>query len=78
MELNRRDFLKGTLAAGALAATGTALAACSPSSGGAEGGVAASSSDGAAGVLTADNYREMKWSFEIPPAPVADSDIGET
>ena len=78
MELNRRDFLKGTLAAGALAATGTALAACSPSSGGAEGGVAASSSDGAAGVLTADNYREMKWSFEIPPEPVADSDIVET
>ena len=78
MELNRRDFLKGTLAAGALAATGTALAACSPSSSGAEGGVAASSSDGAAGVLTADNYREMKWSFEIPPEPVADSDIVET
>lgn len=80
MELNRRDFLKGALATGALAATGSALAACSPSGGAAsEGGAAsAGSAAGASDVLTADSYQQMKWSFEIPPEPVADADIAET
>lgn len=83
MELNRRDFLKGALATGALAATGSALAGCAPS-GGSTGGfdakaTAAEGSSSASGnVLTADNYQDMKWSFEIPPEPVADSDIAET
>lgn len=81
MELNRRDFLKGALATGALAATGSALAACSPSGGAASEGSAASAgsaSSASSDVLTADGYQQMKWSFEIPPEPVADSDIAET
>ena len=78
MELNRRDFLKGALATGALAATGSALAACSPSGGAASGAASAGSAAGASDVLTADSYQQMKWSFEIPPEPVADADIAET
>lgn len=76
MKLNRRDFLKGALATGALAASGTALAACSPpQSGSASGdGKAAASSDT---VLSAQSYADMKWSFEIPPEPVDDADIAE-
>lgn len=77
MELNRRDFLKGALATGVLAASGAALTACSPSNGG-TASTGAAGSDAAANVLTADNYSEMKWSFEIPPEQVADSDIAET
>lgn len=83
MELNRRDFLKGALATGALAATGTALAACSPAGGASSGSDAKAtgaegSSSASGSVLTADNYQDMKWSFEIPPEPVADADIAET
>lgn len=43
MELNRRNFLKGAFATGALAATGAALAACTP---GAEEGSAGTSTEG--------------------------------
>ena len=76
MELNRRDFLKGALATSALAASGAALAGCAP----AQGAGSASSSDAKdqGELLTANNYQERKWSFEIPPEPVADDDIAET
>lgn len=77
MELNRRDFLKGALATGALAASGVALAGCAPNkSASAEGGAGAAGGSGDA--LTAESYSNMKWSFEIPPEPVKDSDIAET
>ena len=76
MELNRRDFLKGALAAGSLAASGAALAACAPSKGAATG--QGSGGTGLGTLLTADNYSEMKWSFEIPPEQVKESDIIET
>ena len=75
MELNRRDFLKGALATGALAASGAALTACSPSNSAGEG---ASSGAASTGTMTAETYQDVKWSFEIPPEPVADSDIAET
>lgn len=75
MELNRRDFLKGALATGALAASGAALTACSPSS---NAGESASSGAASTEAMTAETYQDVKWSFEIPPEPVADSDIAET
>jgi hypothetical protein len=73
MELNRRTFLKGAALAGAAAATAS-LTACSPqiSAPNAEEG-ASTSSD----VLDASALGK-KWSFEIPPDPVPDSDIKET
>lgn len=75
MELNRRDFLKGALASGAIAASGAALASCAPSGG---GDTPSSSGSTPTGQLTADSYENMQWSFEVPPDPVADSDIAET
>lgn len=76
MELNRRDFLKGAGAVGALGALGTVgLAGCSSTSTSSE---TASSSDAGSGTLSAESLSEGKWSFEIAPDPIADSDIAET
>ena len=77
MELNRRDFLKGALVTGAVAASGAALAGCSggqPTQQGSTDAGSASSNE----VLTAENYQNQKWSFEVAPEPVAESDIAET
>lgn len=76
MELNRRDFLKGALATGAIAASGVALGACSPN--GEQTSTGGSSASTSGDVLTADSYAEMQWSFEVPPEPVAEADIVET
>lgn len=76
MEMNRRSFLKGAAAAGAIASMG-ALASCSPSQSETDrpGNVAAEvgSSEG----LTSQVLNQ-KWSFEIPPDPISDSDIADT
>lgn len=67
MELDRRNFLKGALATGAVAAAGTALAACSPAQQGTgEGGSSAS------GEATG----EFKHTWEVKPEPI--TDIAET
>lgn len=69
MELDRRNFLKGALATGAVAAAGTALAACSP---------AKSSSDSGDGASAASSEAqgELKHTWEIKPEPI--TDIAET
>ncbi len=84
MELNRRQFLKGAVATGAIAAAGAGLAACAPS-GGSSSAASTTPSNTSSGstastetVLTADTYANMKWSFMIPPEPVTDSEIAET
>lgn len=65
MNINRRNFLKGALAAGALTASGGILASCSPAS-------AASSSAGQKG----SSNTKMQHAWEI--APEALTDITET
>lgn len=75
MELNRRDFLKGAVTAGAVAASGAALAGCTSQSD--DGGSATSGGSDSDAVLTAAS-REQKWSFEIAPDQVADSEITQT
>lgn len=81
MEMNRRDFLKGAGAVGALGAMGAAgtLAGCAPSSSGTGmgAGAGASGSSDSSG-LTAKAVADGRWSFEIPPEPIADDDIAET
>lgn len=72
MELNRRSFLKGALATGALAAGSVALGGCAPAKS------AKDAKTDAVQTLSADNYKDVKWSFEIAPEPVADSEIKET
>lgn len=71
MEMNRRCFLKGAATTGALAAAG-ALVGCGP---GKESEQQAS--DTSSETLTA-TAMEREWSFEVAPAPIADSEITET
>ena len=73
MELNRRSFLKGAAMTAVGAVGATALAGCAPSNASDQGTATA---DGEA-YNTAETM-QRKWSFEIPPEPIADSDIAET
>jgi succinate dehydrogenase/fumarate reductase flavoprotein subunit len=71
-QTDRRSFLKGAALVGAgVAATG--LAACTPSSND-EGGNEATGS----GTPSGTNTAAQKWAFEIPPEPIAESDIAGT
>jgi succinate dehydrogenase/fumarate reductase flavoprotein subunit len=72
--LSRRQFLTSAAGVGALAAVGS-LAGCAPSAPAADGG--APSATPASDTLTAASL-DQKWSFEVPPAPVAESEIIET
>lgn len=75
MEMDRRHFLVGAGIVGTALGMG-ALAGCSsdtqesPDQRGVSG---SSTSNGMSKELS-----EMQWTFEIPPEPVSDSDIGET
>jgi succinate dehydrogenase/fumarate reductase flavoprotein subunit len=77
MGIDRRSFLKGIAATGALAAT-AGLAGCEAAPSTATGGQGTSggqqSSDGYLDASVADK----KWAFEIPPAAIAESEIVET
>ncbi|MBR2834459.1 MAG: FAD-binding protein [Coriobacteriales bacterium] len=63
--ISRHDFLKGT----ALGAAGVAAGACVP--------MAAPALAETESGMNAEKYLG-KWDFEIPPAPIPDSDIAET
>lgn len=72
VKMNRRDFLKGALATGAVAAaagSGGMLTGCAPKS--------SAASDGEV-VLDADSYTKATWSFEVPPEPIPAESISET
>ena len=67
--IERRAFLKGTVAAAATTAALTSVSAA---------GASADEAAPAAGdVLNADSFSK-KWSFEIAPEPIADDQIAET
>lgn len=66
--IDRRGFLKGSVAAGAVAALGT-LAGCSPQD---------HSSDSAKSEGDGSAQATEHTSFETPPSPIADSDISTT
>jgi fumarate reductase flavoprotein subunit len=71
---SRRDFLKSTGIMGA-AVGSAALAGCAPKVLPTE--TAAAPAAAGADVMTAD-MAAKKWSFEIPPEPIPDSDIANT
>lgn len=75
MQIDRRDFLKGALLTGTLAAGGAALAGCSPSSAEPAINAAGENQGGAAEYMNAE-MAAKKWEFEIPPEPI--TDIAET
>ena len=66
MELDRRNFLKGAFATGAVAAAGAALTSCSP----------ASSDSGSDGNVDSTRSGEAKHAWEVKPEPI--TDIAET
>jgi len=68
-EFGRRDFLKGTLAAGVVGAVG-AFVGCSVETSG--------SSTAESVPLTAATAPTYKWAFEIPPDPIPESEITKT
>lgn len=72
MSIDRRAFIKGGLVAGAAGITSVALTACAPSAG--SGSEPSASSD----LMTIEDYQTKKWSFEIAPKPIDESEIGET
>lgn len=76
--VNRRNFLKGAMLAGAGAAA-AGLAGCA---GGQESGAASAATDmastGGNGTLNAEAISTGKWDFEIPPTPVAEDEITAT
>ena len=74
MELNRRSFLKGAAMTAVGAVGATALAGCAPSNASDKGSTAVAEGEA---YNTAETM-QRKWSFEIPPEPIADSDIAET
>ena len=82
-DLSRRDFLKvGSVAAAGTAAMG--LAACSPApQAAAESGAAAPAPVAGGQIASSEAVLALdkampKWSFMIPPEPVAEEDITET
>lgn len=62
--VTRRSFLKGTAIAGATFAAGSVVG-CAPT--------ASKQADGSSGTS-----EQARWSFEVPPEPIAESDIKET
>lgn len=70
-EINRRNFLKGALAASAMTAA-VGMMGCSPKSGGEEKAAAASAVEDF--VQTADTATK-KWSFEVAPDPITEDKI---
>ena len=75
--IDRRSFLTGTAALGAVAALGT-LAGCASKSADETAPTKTAGEGGTAdGTMTAQ-AAQQKWSFEIPPEPIADDQIAET
>ena len=85
--MSRRNFVAGAAAASALVAAGATSAMAATSSATADAmaeGEKKASSGAAASAGVDDSYVISlknglpKWSFEIPPAPIADADIAQT
>jgi succinate dehydrogenase/fumarate reductase flavoprotein subunit len=80
-QISRRDFVKSAVVGTAAVAGGTILAGCAPKAAATDAvaptGTTASNPAGGTQLLTADLVSQ-KWAFEVPPAPIADSDIANT
>lgn len=75
MKLDRRNFLKGAFATGAVVAGGAALASCSPS-GSTEGGSSAEASNAGNAVSGSPEGNKVVHTWEMTPEPI--NDIAET
>ena len=77
MSMDRREFVKGALAAGTLAVGGT-LAACTPSAASNSAASSAAASTSSAASSSASSKPTGRWSWSIPPDPIPDDKISET
>lgn len=77
MKLDRRSFLKGAALTSAAAVFGGASMACSPTSS-KDAATATTKTEEGGPALTADTAAAQKWSFEIVPDPIPESEIAET
>lgn len=80
--LSRRNFFKTAATVGAAAAVGGALSGCAPSAAPEKAGAASdaeklSSTSPSSEYMNSELYKQ-KWTFEIPPDPIPESDIAET
>ncbi len=73
MELDRRNFLKGAIVSAAGIGATSMLGACSPQQGG-----SSTETEVDEDFVMDAQHADAKWSFEIPPDPIPDSDITET
>jgi NADPH-dependent 2,4-dienoyl-CoA reductase/sulfur reductase-like enzyme len=77
--IERRDFLKAALVTGAAAAATTALSACAPKVSEDKPGSATTPPQAAMGPEINNAAQSLrKWSFEVAPDPIAESEIAET
>lgn len=80
--ISRRDFVKGSAAGMAAVTAGSVLAGCAPKTASTEVAASAESGAAAASAAAVDVMNAAtaakKWSFEIPPDPIPDSDIANT
>jgi hypothetical protein len=80
MDMNRRDFLKGTALVGG-AATLFGLAGCAAGAGGGTdggGGTGDQMSSPGAGAESGEGAASTGYSWEMPPTPIPDDQISET
>lgn len=70
--ISRRDFIKGAAAGAVGVAAMGVLGACSTDS------TEKTQDSTEAGYMTAAKMEETKWSFEVAPDPISDSEIAET
>lgn len=78
MQLDRRNFLKGAAVTAVGAAAAATLGACAPAAkDSTKNSATAGGKAGEGEYLTAETIKRQ-WAFEIPPTPIADSDIKET
>jgi len=75
--MDRRSFLKGATAVGAMAVAGGATMVSGCSSSASNESAAAESKSGEL-ILDADTFANAKWTFEIAPDPVPEDKITET
>ncbi len=76
--VNRRDFVKGGAAAGAALVMSGLAAGCAPQTAPQHQQAAVPDSAEGASELMDAQKAQAPWAFEVPPEPIAESDIGET
>ncbi len=76
--ISRRDFLKGSAATAATLAATTILGGCANETETPEVETTSTTTAADDGLMTAEKKANEKWSFEIAPDPIPDSEISET